>query len=188
MLENRNFGDAEETRKLLGRDCSTDLLGSVWEPNRTVWLQRILVLCHVADRSTVSHSEQMIHYNPSQQGGFMATQMKGNCSNESLRWTAFALTTLVLMLSIRVHSGQKNSADKTGSAQSFLGGWDLTLEDSSSRISLVVGDNPGRWADQSSNGEPLGTRAAAAESRDFEWPDHVRFSQGGGRPERRHGL
>ncbi len=58
----------------------------------------------------------------------MATQMKGNCSNESLRWTAFALTTLVLMVSIRVHSSQKNSADKTGSAQSFLGGWDLTLK------------------------------------------------------------
>src|ERR1700757_507976 len=54
--------------------------------------------------------------------------MKMNCSNASLRWTALALPTLVLMLSIYVLSSQENSADKTGSLQPFLGRWDLTLK------------------------------------------------------------
>jgi hypothetical protein len=54
--------------------------------------------------------------------------MKRNCGNESLRWTALALPTLVLMLSIYVLSSQENSSDKTGSLQPFLGRWDLTLK------------------------------------------------------------
>ena len=46
----------------------------------------------------------------------------------SKRRTAFALTTLTLVLSLRVYSEQKNSADTAASAQSFLGRWDLTLK------------------------------------------------------------
>src|SRR6202171_496509 len=50
----------------------------------------------------------------------------------NLRRRAFALTaaltTLILMFSMHVYSEQKNSADTTASAQSFLGRWDLTLK------------------------------------------------------------
>ena len=48
--------------------------------------------------------------------------------NVSLRRTVFALTTLILTLSMRGYSEQKNSADTAASLQSFLGRWDLTLK------------------------------------------------------------
>jgi len=48
--------------------------------------------------------------------------------NVSLRRTVFALTTLILTLSMRGYSEQKNSADTAASIQSFLGRWDLTLK------------------------------------------------------------
>jgi hypothetical protein len=54
--------------------------------------------------------------------------VKSTLGNVSLRRTGFALTMLVLMLSTRVYSGQKNSADPAASVQSFLGRWDLTLK------------------------------------------------------------
>ena len=54
--------------------------------------------------------------------------MKSTLGNVSLRRTVFALTTLVLLLSMRVFSGQKTSADTAVSVQSFLGRWDLTLK------------------------------------------------------------
>lgn len=54
--------------------------------------------------------------------------MKSTLGNVSLRRTVFALTTLVLMLSMRVSSGQRTSADTAASVQSFLGRWDLTLK------------------------------------------------------------
>src|SRR5580692_7105003 len=50
----------------------------------------------------------------------------------NLRRRAFALTTVlptfILMFSMQAYSEQKNSADTTSSAQSFLGRWDLTLK------------------------------------------------------------
>jgi hypothetical protein len=55
-------------------------------------------------------------------------QMKWNRNNESLRRRVFALTALILMFSMRVYSGQKNSADSAAPIQSFLGRWDLTLK------------------------------------------------------------
>src|SRR5271169_3290281 len=58
----------------------------------------------------------------------MANRVKGKPRNASLRWEVFALTTLILMLSMRLYSEQKNSADTTASIQSFLGRWDLTLK------------------------------------------------------------
>jgi hypothetical protein len=58
----------------------------------------------------------------------MPNQVKGSRCDASLRRRVFALTTLVLMLSMRVYSEQNNPADKTGLAQSFLGRWDLTLK------------------------------------------------------------
>src|SRR5713101_4911812 len=61
-------------------------------------------------------------------------------------------------------------------------------EDSESRISLMAGDNSRKWAAQSASGEPLGTRAAAAENRDLTWANNIRFSQGRRRQERRHGI
>ena len=82
----------------------------------------------------------------------------------NLRRRVFALTTLILMFSMRVYSERKNSADSNCIGSVFSGTLGFDAEDSASRISLVVGDNPGRWADQSSNGEPLGTRAAAPEN------------------------
>jgi hypothetical protein len=54
--------------------------------------------------------------------------VKSTLGNVSLRRTVFALTTLVLMLSMRVSSGQRTSADTAASVQSFLGRWDLTLK------------------------------------------------------------
>jgi hypothetical protein len=58
----------------------------------------------------------------------MANQVKGNRSSVNRRRRTFALTTLILMLSVRVYSENKNAADKTASVQSFLGRWDLTLK------------------------------------------------------------
>lgn len=52
--------------------------------------------------------------------------MKSVLGNVSLRQTIFGLTTLVLILAIRVYSEDKNSTNR--SAQSFLGRWDLTLK------------------------------------------------------------
>jgi hypothetical protein len=54
--------------------------------------------------------------------------VKSTLGNVSLQRTVFALTTLVLMLSMRVSSGQRTSADTAASVQSFLGRWDLTLK------------------------------------------------------------
>ena len=58
----------------------------------------------------------------------MANQVKWNCNNEGLRRRVFALTALILMFSMRVYSGQKNSTDSAAPIQSFLGRWDLTLK------------------------------------------------------------
>src|SRR5580704_19280080 len=50
----------------------------------------------------------------------------------NLRRRAFALTTVlptfILMFSMQAYSEQKDSADTTVSARSFLGRWDLTLK------------------------------------------------------------
>jgi hypothetical protein len=56
----------------------------------------------------------------------LITQVKGSRSNVRLRRSVFALTTLVLMLAMRVYSEDKNPTDT--SPQSFLGRWDLTLK------------------------------------------------------------
>src|SRR6266702_5186627 len=58
----------------------------------------------------------------------LVSHVKGSRSNVSHRRRVFALTTLILMLSMRVYSEQKNHADTPGSVQSFLGRWDLTLK------------------------------------------------------------
>ena len=99
---------------------------------------------------------------------YLVTQGKGSRSNASFRWRVFALTTLVLMLSMGLYSEQKNSADTTASAQSFLGRWDLTLKTPLREYPswLEITQEDGQL--KSSNGEPLGTRAAAPENRDFE--------------------
>jgi hypothetical protein len=54
--------------------------------------------------------------------------VKGSRSNVRVPRRVFALTTLILMLSMRVYSEQKNSVDTPASVQSFLGRWDLTLK------------------------------------------------------------
>jgi hypothetical protein len=62
------------------------------------------------------------------------TNLKGPASIVSrrhkvdLQRLVFTLTTLILMLSARVYSEQKESADPAASVQSFLGRWDLTLK------------------------------------------------------------
>lgn len=58
----------------------------------------------------------------------MANQVIEDRSNVSLLRGVCALTTVILILSIQAYSQQKASADTTGSAQSFLGRWDLTLK------------------------------------------------------------
>jgi hypothetical protein len=68
----------------------------------------------------------VINYNPLLKKGFVA-YVKSTLGNVSRR-TVFALTTSVLMLSMRASSGQKTSADTAVSVQSFLGRWDLTLK------------------------------------------------------------
>jgi len=54
--------------------------------------------------------------------------VKSTLGSGSLRRTVFALTTLVLTLSMAASSDDKNSTDKRASVQSFLGRWDLTLK------------------------------------------------------------
>jgi hypothetical protein len=54
--------------------------------------------------------------------------VKSTPGNVSLRPAVFALTTLVLLLSIGMYSEQTSSADTAASVQSFLGRWDLTLK------------------------------------------------------------
>jgi hypothetical protein len=58
----------------------------------------------------------------------MINQARGNRCNAGLRRRVFALTTLIPMLSMRLYSEPKNSADSAASVQSFLGRWDLTLK------------------------------------------------------------
>jgi Domain of Unknown Function (DUF1080) len=48
--------------------------------------------------------------------------------NVNLRRSAFPLTALILMLSMRVFSEHTNPANPPASVQSFLGRWDLTLK------------------------------------------------------------
>lgn len=55
-------------------------------------------------------------------------EVSGSLGNVSPRRKVFAITTLALMLSMRVYSEQKNSADTVASVQPFLGRWDLTLK------------------------------------------------------------
>jgi Domain of Unknown Function (DUF1080) len=54
----------------------------------------------------------------------LTSQLKGSLSNVNPRRRVFALTTILLMLSMRAYAEQKNSAP----VQSFLGRWDLTLK------------------------------------------------------------
>jgi len=58
----------------------------------------------------------------------LATQVKGRGSRVSVPPRVLALTTLILMLSMRVYSEPGNSVGTTASVQSFLGRWDLTLK------------------------------------------------------------
>lgn len=58
----------------------------------------------------------------------MAEQIKGRLGNANLRPGVLALATLTVMLCIQMYSEPRNFADPTASAQSFLGGWDLTLK------------------------------------------------------------
>jgi Domain of Unknown Function (DUF1080) len=55
-------------------------------------------------------------------------QGKGSPRKVNLRRRVFALTTLILMLSVLVYSEPKNSGDTTASVQLLLGRWDLTLK------------------------------------------------------------
>ena len=54
--------------------------------------------------------------------------VKSTLDGVSLRRTVFALTMLVLVLPMRLYSGDKNSTDTNASVQAFLGRWDLTLK------------------------------------------------------------
>src|SRR3984893_9356571 len=87
---------------------------------------------------------------------------KSRC-NESLWRRIFALTTLVLILSMRVYSEQNKTADTTDPAQPFLGRWDLTLKtplrDYPSWLEITQDDGQLR-----ARGEPLGTCAAPPEN------------------------
>jgi Domain of Unknown Function (DUF1080) len=58
----------------------------------------------------------------------LINQLKRSRSNVNPRRRVFALTTLILMLSMRLYSEPKNSVDTAASVQSFLGRWDLTLK------------------------------------------------------------
>jgi 3-keto-disaccharide hydrolase len=53
---------------------------------------------------------------------------KGSSRKINLRPRAFALATLILMLSVLLYSEPKNSENPTASVQSYLGRWDLTLK------------------------------------------------------------
>ena len=58
----------------------------------------------------------------------MANRVNRNSCGSGFRRKAFALSTFILLLSIRVYSEPKNSADTAASIQPFLGRWDLTLK------------------------------------------------------------
>jgi hypothetical protein len=58
----------------------------------------------------------------------MTNQRNGNHNDAGQPRKVFALTTLLLLLSLQAYSAPKNSADTNASAQSFLGRWDLTLK------------------------------------------------------------
>jgi hypothetical protein len=58
----------------------------------------------------------------------LVSQPKRSPGNVNFRRGAFALTVLILLCSVQMYSEDKNSADITASAQSFLGRWDLTLK------------------------------------------------------------
>jgi len=68
-----------------------------------------------------------MNYNSLLKRGFMAYVIS-TLGNVSLRRAVFALTTLVLMLSVEVYPEQKNSVDAAASVESLLGRWDLTLK------------------------------------------------------------
>jgi len=58
----------------------------------------------------------------------MANRVNQNSCGSSFRRKAFALSTFIVLLSIRMYSEPKNSADTAASIQPFLGRWDLTLK------------------------------------------------------------
>ena len=58
----------------------------------------------------------------------MANRVNRNSCGSSFRRKAFALSTFILLLSIRMYSEPKNSSDTAASNQPFLGRWDLTLK------------------------------------------------------------
>ena len=58
----------------------------------------------------------------------MANRVNENSCGSSFRRKAFALSTFILLLSIRMYSEPKNFADSAASIQPFLGRWDLTLK------------------------------------------------------------
>ena len=118
----------------------------------------------------------------------VVNQGKGSPSNVDLRRRGFALTTLILMLSVLVYSEPKNSADTTASVQSFLGRWDLTLKTplreypSWLEITQENGQLKARMVSRWGHARPLPKFELSNGTR------HLRFSQGRGRQERRHGL
>jgi 3-keto-disaccharide hydrolase len=67
-------------------------------------------------------------YNPPLEGKIMANQVNRSRRSVCLLGAVFALTTLVLMLSVGAYPEQKNSVDSVASVHSFLGRWDLTLK------------------------------------------------------------
>jgi len=58
----------------------------------------------------------------------MTNHVRRGLSSVNLQRRVFALTILVLMLSMQGYSKQKTSADTAAPVQSFLGRWDLTLK------------------------------------------------------------
>ena len=118
----------------------------------------------------------------------VASHVKGSRSNVNLRQRLFALTTLILMLSVLVYSEPKNAADTTASVQSYLGRWDLTLKTplreypSWLEITQEDGQLRARMVSRWGHARPLPKIEFS------NGTDHLRFSQGGGRQERRHGL
>ena len=58
----------------------------------------------------------------------VANHAKGSCGSVNLQRRLFALTTLILMLSVLMYSEPKNSADTSASVQFLLGRWDLTIK------------------------------------------------------------
>jgi Domain of Unknown Function (DUF1080) len=58
----------------------------------------------------------------------LASHGKATCRSVILHRRVFALTTLILMLSVLAYSEPKNSADTAAPVQLLLGRWDLTLK------------------------------------------------------------